>query len=396
MPARREPANAAALLTARVVGALTALVLVAVSAHQLDVFEFGLVVSTMAAGFLANMFVTFGTDTVIVRAVAGRRDDARGVTLTSLSLQLGLAAMLVAAAFVAVLLGANGLIAIQAMALFPMAVVTVSGAVLRGAQHMGGVLVAAALGAVGTLAVLFIAFEATTEPWVPIAALTVGSSITAAVAAYFAIRLLPRAASVPSVGGLVRETAPFAAMVLLAGVGAQGGLLLVEFFSDESSGGYGVAVRLVESARLLPASAMAAFFPAMLSGLHKTDRYRRWLRMLYAYAGVATLALLILSGPINRIVFNEQPGGAALTRILSLGLIVTVARLALSFELIAVDGERSVLTSAIAGTGVMAVAGVVAARHFGAQGVAWSQLAGLSVSTLVLYFRARTAHTIAP
>jgi len=384
MPARREPANAAALLAARIVGALTSLLVVAVSAHRLDVGDFGLVASTMAGGFLANMFVTFGTDTVITRAVAAGRDDARAVVFDSLRLQLGLASALLAVAGVAVLLGARGIILVQATALVPMAVVTVAGAVLRGAQQMGRLLGAVAAGAVGTILVLFAVLEATVEPWVPIVALAVGASITAVVSTIFALRSIRPEAASSQVGRLVRETAPFAAMVVLAGVGTQGGLLLVEFASDETAGGYGVAVRLVESARLVPAAAMGAFFPAMLSGLHGTDRYRRWRRWLFAYAAAATIALLTLAGPINRTVFDDQPDGAALTRILALGLVITVARLALSFELIADGRERVVLIGALVGTLVMTAAALAVAPRYGAQGIAWSQLGGLAVGVAVL------------
>lgn len=399
MSTRRVPVNAAWLLLGRIFAAAVTVVIFALSSHRLTFEEFGLVASTLAAGFLANMLVTFGTDTVVTRAIAADRPEATAVAVASLKLQLVAAAALVAAAGIATALGAPIVVLLQAIALLPMAGVTVAGAVLRGRERMDHLLVATVVGGVVALVCTSVFFSIRTAAWVPVAALGLGSIATAVVGGWLAQPTHPAdAGQTPQqlrLLTLLREAAPFAAMVVLAGVGAQAGVLLVEFVSDELTGGYGVAVRVTEAGRLVPAAAMGAFFPAMLSGLHRTDRYRRWLLWLFVYAATATLALLALAEPINRLVFDDQPGGAPLIRVLALGLLFTVARLALSFELIADGRERVVLFSALVGAGLAIAGGVVAARLAGAQGVAWAQLAGVVASTVVLAMR-RSAPTEPP
>lgn len=386
MSTRPVPVNAVALLVGRVFSAVVALAVASVAAHELSLGDFGLMASVMAGGFLTNTLVTFGTDTVVTRAVAANRPDAGAVGLASLQLQLAAAVGLTAVAATAVALGVDAAVLVQALALLPLAVVTVAGAVLRGRQRMDLLLVSTATGAFCTLGAVLILFTLQQAAWVPIAATAVGSTVTALMAFWFARADLTGGERAPILM-LLRETAPFAAMVILAAVGAQAGLLLVEFFTDETAGGYGIAVRLSEAARLVPAAAMGAFFPAMLSGLHRTDRYRRWLKGLIVYALVATAALLVLAAPINRIVFDTQPGGETLIRILSLGLVLTVVRLTLSFELIADGNEHAVLHSAVLGAAITVIGGALVAGRFGAAGVAWMQLFGLGAAVGLLTVR---------
>ncbi len=396
MSARRVPVNAAALFAGRVFGALVSLVVVSLAAHRLDLDQFGLMASIMAAGFLANSLVTFGTDTVVTRAIAADPDAAAHTTMTALKLQSAAALIFVTAALIAFFVGVDVAVLVQALALVPMAWVTVTGAALRGIQRMDQLFLANVGGGVAALLALVFGFSRYEATWVPIAALAVGSATTATLSFRYAQPALQpvsgaASASTGSIGSLAREAAPFAAMVVLAAVGAQAGLLLVEFAGEETAGGYGVAIRVNEAARMIPAAAMGAFFPAMLSGLHRTDRYRRWLRWLMMYGVAATGVLLVFAEPMNRIVFDNQPDGAPLVRILSLGLIFTVIRLALSFELIAGGYEGTVLGSALVGALVTVFGGLMVVSRFGAQGVAWAQFVGLVFATaLLLIARAKS------
>lgn len=376
-------ANAVALFAGRVVGATVMVGVVSLAAYRLDGAQFGIVASTMAAGFLANTLVTWGTDTVITRAIAAGRADAGAIAGASLGLQLGAVTVLVAAALVAVAAGADIALLVQAIALVPLAVLTVTAAIVRGRQRMGRLLLANAAGAAATALAAIGLFRVDEAAWVPIAATGLGAGVSAVVLLVFTASAIERSRRSIAVA-LVRESGPFAAMVVLAAVGAQVGPIVVELAGDESAGGYGVAVRVNEAARIVPASAMAAFFPAMLSGLHRTERYRRWLRLLVGYAVGATAVLVAFAEPLNRIVFDHEPGAAALIRILAAGLLITVVRLALSFELIAAGRERAVVRSALAGAVITVAGGFAVASWAGTQGVAWAQLAGLVAATALL------------
>ena len=388
--------NAVAVFLARVVAGVATTALIAVAAHRLDDDAFGLVVSTMAAGFLVNAFITFGTDTLITRSIAAEDFDAATTARAALRFQLAAAASVTAIAAIAVGFGAPLAVLIEGASMLPLAVVTVSAAVIRGVQRMHHLLTTTLAGSLLSLAVLLVAFESVVDPTVPLIARAVGNTVVAALLWRIARRRLVQPApqagegAAPSswtnVVAVVRRALPFAGMVVLAAVGTQAGVLLVEFLDDEPTGGYGAALRLFEAARLVPAAVVAAFFPAMVTGLHHTDRYRRWQGLLGLYAVGACVGLVVLAGPINRLVFDEQPSGAALIRVLAVALMVSVARLLLSFEAIAEGRERVVLLSAAVGTAVLVIAGIALVGPFGAVGVAWAQTIGVVAAVAVLLF----------
>lgn len=390
---RRIERNAIALLLARVAASVAMTAVIAISAYRLSIEDFGLVTSTLAAGFLVNTVVTFGTDTLITRSVAANGRAAGAIASASLRLQLALSVLIAGVAGVAVLLGAPLVLLVQALSLLPLAVVTVAGAVLRGRQEMEPLLGAALLAGVVTLGSAVIGFSIGSGPLVPIVSIAAGAVVSAWWLGRRARRHIDPSSQPLAFRQLLRDTAPFAGMVILAAIGAQGGLLLVEFLADEPTGGYGAAIRLAEASRLLPAAVIGAFFPAMMSGLHHTDRYRHWMRLLGLYALVATVALIGAAGVLNRWVFDSQPDGALLIRVLALTLGLTVVRLSLSFEAIADDRERVVLLSAAAGTAILLIGGAIAAGPAGAAGVAWAQVAGVAAAVFVLAVSRRSAST---
>lgn len=388
---RSDPtrSNATAVLVARVLAAVGSIALLTIAAQRLDVGDFGLVASVMAGGALVNTAITFGTDTLITRSVAADADDTVALVRASARLQVGASLAVAVAAAVAVASGAPAVIAIEALALVPLAVVTVASAVVRGSADMRPLVVAASAGSATSLMLLIIGFAVDVEPWVPIGARAVGSVVVAVVVARAAVKRLgtsPRhdgAVAAPPLRALLRRAAPFAGMVVLAAIGTQAGVLLVEFGTDEPAGGYGVGVRLFEAARLVPAAVVAARFPAMV-GQGRSDGDRTWSNLLVGYAVVATVGLIALADVINDVVFDDQPSGGTIIRVLALAIPLTVARLWISFEAIAADRERHVLTSAVAGTAAFAAIGVPLANTSGAVGVAWAQTAGVAVAVVVL------------
>lgn len=390
----RVPSNAVAVFAARVVAAIATTALVAIAAHRLDTGDFGLVVSTMAAGFIVNTVITFGTDTLITRSVAADDADAGELTRASLRLQLLAAIVVAGAGVVGVALGAPAVVAIEALSMVPLAIVTVASAVVRGVERMHHLFAASTAGALISLLVLLVGFSIDVDPVVPIGARAIGNAVAAVVIWRAAARYVDWTGARLAVGSLARRAAPFAAMVVLAALGTQAGVLLVEFLGDEPTGGYGAALRLFEAARMVPAAVVAAFFPAMVGGLHHSPRFPRWRSALAGYTVVATAALLIAAGVIDRWVFDSQPSGPTLIRIVALALPLTVARLLLSFEAIADDRENVVVASAAVGTIVVLVVGAALASSLGAAAVAAAQVAGVGAAVTVLVLaRGRSATT---
>ena len=388
----RVPSNALAVFTARVVAAIALTALVAIAAHQLDTADFGLVVSTMAAGFIVNTVITFGTDTLITRSVAAGDSDAAELTRASLRLQLTAATVVATAGVITFAAGAPAVVAIEALTMLPLAVVTVASAVIRGVERMHHLFTASTAGALVSLVVVLVGFSIEVNPVVPIGARAIGNVVVAVVIWRAAARHFDWRGGRLALAPLARRAAPFAAMVVLAAIGTQAGVLLVEFLGDEPTGGYGAALRLFEAARMVPAAVVAAFFPAMVGGLHRSPRFPRWRSGLVGYTIAATIALLIAAGLIDRWIFDSQPSGPTLSRIVALALPLTVARLLLSFEAIADKRENIVVASAAAGTIVLLAVGAALVSSLGATAVAAAQVAGVAAAVAVLVVaRARSA-----
>ena len=81
---------------------------------------------------------------------------------------------------------------------------------------------------------------------------------------------------------------------------------------------------------------------------------------------------------------------------MALGLFVTVARHAFSFELIAGGQERAVFRSALVGALVTVVGGLLVARPYGATGIAWAQITGLVAATVLLAARRSSVTEASP
>ncbi len=385
--------NTVALIVARVVAAFAATGVLIISAHRLDDGDFGVVTSTLAAGFVANALVTFGTDTVVTRGVArGDGSDAR----VALRFQLAAASSLMVAAALGVIAGWWPVaVLVQAVVLVPLAVVTVSGAVLRGQWRMRPLALAAGAGGAASLSGAAIGYQLASGPLPALIALGAGAVVVAALQAGSVRRSGFPAAVTPSERPhLLRRAGPFATMVVLAALGAQGGLLLVEAFAETPTGGYGAGLRILEAGRLVPASAMAAWSPASPAPSPASPAptpkatpaagYQAWRWGLLGFTTAATVAVVVLAPTVDRVVFDRQPDGVVLMRILALSLPLTTVRLLWSTEAIAADRERLVTLSAVVGTGVLLIGGVLAARWWGAPGVAGAHVGGVAAAVAML------------
>ncbi len=394
--------NAIALAASRVIAVVGALALAAIVSRRLGSDGFGRFGAIAAAGFVANTVITFGTDTVVVRAVADRRSDARSLVGTALTGQLVASALVAVVAGGAFLAGlVPGAVAVQAVGLVPMAIVTVASAVLRGSERMRPLALAAAASAVASLLVALVIVDDATDVGRAVAALVIGQFVAAAVLVARAVATDLPAESDAALGGwwerigsLASQTWVFAAMVVASAVSWQGVLALVATLSARRSdpsldlGGLVASVRLLEAARIVPAAAFGAVLPAAFAGRWPAGRMRRWSGALVAYALAATAVFVFAGEAIVELVFGDvvQPG---LIAILGLALVPIVIRLQLSTELLGVGRERAVLVASVLGAVVSLGAAVVAVGVLDADAdvrrlVAAGQVAGVMVSVGVL------------
>lgn len=359
-------ANTLALLAGRFISAATSFVVAVMAARALDE-DFGAFGAILAAGFIANTVITFGTDTLIVRATSRDPHGAGSdVAKPVLALQLAAGLVVTIAALIAYLAGAiDSGVLIQAAILIPQAVVTVASAVLRGRQQMTRLMVSSTVGGVVGLIASIALLASNTTVWAPILGLGIGHVVTAiliGVQAKLGIRI---PASSHEVKALARVTSAFAIMVAATTIASQVALVVLGAFGVAGAAGFAVATRFTEAARLLPASAYGAAFPAMADRVHRRPAYVDWSRRLLYYAGAVTLVLIAFARPICDAVFGAIDHGPETLRILALGIVPVVLRLRLSFELIA-DGHEAQVAKVSMATAVFILVGSLIAVSAGA------------------------------
>lgn len=388
--------NATAILAARVVTAVGNLVLAVLVADRLGSGGFGSFAALLAGTTLANLVITFGVDLVVVRAVAEEQPEAAGTVRQALILQLlGAGGVFIAAAAMVVLASAAPVLILAAAALFPMGCTTVASAVLRGAKRMTPILAAAALGSLTALAGTWIFL--TDRVLVAVAAVVAGHVVSAVFLVANAAHHVPRLGIGASSGldrtgdttrttlrGLTSESWVFALATVSTAVMLQGALVIFEAIASGDAGGLAAGVRLAETARMVPAAAFAALFPAMFQGVHQSPKYKKLFLAIVLYAVIAIGVIVLLAPWLAESVFGDPPDGAIAVRILAVGLLVTVFRLRFSFELIADHRERTVLIAAVSAT-MLAVAGfVIGSLLDSVVFVAVSQVGAAALNAVVL------------
>lgn len=134
--------NSAWLLLSRVVTQVQLLLLTVLLARTLGKFGFGQYSLIASLVLLANVLTTFGSDTIIIRSVAGaRRADIPEVS-AALHLQLALSTLAIAAiwvwtgAFTGQSAGVISALRLYSLSLWPLAFFSVFSAVLRGFERM--------------------------------------------------------------------------------------------------------------------------------------------------------------------------------------------------------------------------------------------------------------------
>ncbi|MEM7342568.1 MAG: hypothetical protein AAF467_28280, partial [Actinomycetota bacterium] len=283
--------------------------------------------------------------------------------------------------------GAPWELLIPAVSLWPQAVQSVAAAILRGRQNMGRLVVAGIGGAVVAVAVVIVADQL--DRLTVASALTataLGALVSAAGAAAASGGLVPEGwrADGVGVGALTGETAVFAAMVVATALATQGPLIAVDAAGLAGAAGFGVALRLLDAARWLPASAHGALFPALAAGGAADRRYRRSVRLVDVAVLAVTVLLIVAAAPLAERLFGDPALGTTLIRILALALPLMAVRLRMSSELIAAGAERAVLVSALVGLVVAALGTFGGLHHANTLIVAWAQVAGVAANAAVL------------
>jgi len=380
--------NALALAGSRFISATGAITASVIAARSLGPSGFGSFVAIIALAFVANIVVTFGTDTLVVREVAV--DPATEEIGESIGLQLAIALPLILATAVAVTLGASGALMIAAAGLLPGIWSTTSLAILRGRERMELAAVANIVGA--AVAVGGAAIAAANEAEVAgfIATSVCGLTSTAMVAVALTRRLVSTSWR-PSLSTWTwRRAAPFASMVAATAVASSSGVLALEVFgAEDATGHFGAANRISEGMRLLPAAFFGAAFPAMTRSVHLTETYSRTIVRITVATAVLITIVALVAEPMVDTMYGDFDGSVRPLRLLSIGLLPLLFRLKWSFELIAHGDEKAAANASIVAAGVTVVLATTAALVGGPTLVATASVVGIGVHASVLGLKRR-------
>lgn len=395
------------LLTGRVLGQLLLFLFTLIVARALGDVGLGQFAFISAIVFIGNVLSTFGVDTLLLRDTARYAKTAteRGFSATltaALLIQLAIALLFVLGLLLLLPLFANHTAAtrqallILSLSLFPLAAVTLAGAVLRGRERMDLLLLVTLTTAVAQTGGAFLLLRSGGTLVELAAWLVIVQLLTAVVAHWLARRALPDLHFGPPDTATLRRTllagAPLAALMVLAVTYQRLGVLALGRFADDATTGwFSAAARLVEAAKLLPYALYGALFPAMArAAFAPSPRYRQAFAALLLYACATAVGLTLLATPLTALLFGTDflPAAPAL-RVLAWSLPPFAVSLRLSFELVARGRERAALAATAVTFVITALLVTTLTSAYGLTGACTAVVLGECAHALAMFAAAR-------
>ena len=349
-------------------------------ARRLGSAGFGEYAFIASAVFIGNMLTTFGTDMLLIREIAARRDFSQ--LIPSLFLQLSLSAVLMIFVWMLPSLPSQSpagwlALKIYSLALIPFAFFTIFSSVLRGLQrmdHYAGLNLSTAL---IQFAATFV-FIQTGSSVVTLAWLLLAVQIAAAALAgwlckdQFSNFRRPARLSLRQ----FRSVLPLAALGILGILYQRVGILLVTFWLGASAAGwFSAAQRIVEFAKTAHLAVFTVLFPAMANSKGEWKDFRLvWLILLSA-ALTAALAISLLASPLTLVLFGvEYAASVPLLRLLAWMLVPFTINTYLTLAFVAAKREKPVLIALTTGLLALILFNVLWTPRFGILGAGWAML----------------------
>lgn len=178
---------------------------------------------------------------------------------------------------------------------------------------------------------------------------------------------------------MIRAGAPFVFMSLLSLLQGRMETMLLGFLATlPATGAYQLSLRLLIASGFIPQSVNMAVFPHIAKdGLNAVNRARltHGLILLAALGAASAAVLFFLSDPVARILFGPMAVEVApVLRAIAPALLVRFLASGIASAVIAMEGERSVFRSLLAGTIVGLTADCLLIPHYGASGAALGML----------------------
>ncbi len=410
--------NALVKLTSELIGRLALFALVLLAARRLGEAGFGLYNYALALGFVLAQLTDLGMQLVLTREIAaGTRGD--GLVSAALRLKVALSAVVTAALWLMVAGQPVARGAVFLLSLLPLlqSFPEFVGYVFRGRQNLtveAWLLAGArlALAGAGVVALWF---------WPTLLALAVSQAVVGLLFALIglvwlrrggwlarlgealAVHRLPQQRT--ELGYLLRQSLPLGVAIFLSIAYVRLAVLLLQYRLGETAvAHFSAAARLTEPAQLIPASIMAAVFPAFALALrHDAAGARRLgaratLLLLAVGVGVAVGGWLLGPWLVPWLYGPAYGASSRVFQVLALSLVPAFVNYTLTHYLIA-RGQQALMG---AFTGAMlalhATLSWLLIPHFGPVGPALSIVLAELLLTALCFFALRPGHptTTAP
>ena len=349
--------------------------------------------------YLGNLATTFGTDMLIMREVAAKRDPT--VLPASLIVQLALALPFILLVFLLAPLIPNQTpdviraLYLYSLALLPLAAYSVFSAALRGLERM----------AAFTWLNLFNGFFLAAAAWFFVQP---GFSIEALAGLLLAVQLLSALAAMllfashgrglwswqiswKTLAALLVAAAPIAALGLLGALYQRMGIYLLATLQGAAETGlFSAALRVVEAAKLGHFALLGAVFPLMAQAqaaphpkLQKL--FAKTLKLLLLLAGALAVLLFLFSPALIPILFGaEFSASVPLLNILAWLLIPVTLTHYFSLMLLSAKKEKIIMLSLVVSLAALLTFVLLGLPALGPAAVAWGLLLAESLQAAIL------------
>lgn len=375
------------LLFARISTLGLAVLFVALVARRLGTAGFGQFTFIAAVVLIGNVFTSFGTDTLIIRETA-KAGYITSLAARAFTLQIVLSGVWCFAIFI---FGKNNPLLIYSLSLFPLALFSITSALLRAFERMdlfwglsiinGFIQIVCAVLSpdLSTLCIF----------------LLMGNIVTALLALAICFVSLPGFNLFPFLDfrPLVRVALPFATLATLGILSQRLGVLSVSILAgDVAAGLFSSAARIVEGMKLGHYAVLGALLPALSRNTldSKHDNRAAFLGLL----GISVLiagATIFLANPILNFIFGDKYTSAvSLLIVLIWTLLPYTISAFISVDLVVRGLEYTLVKATIISLVIYASLYFLLINSNGLLGAAWAALLGECLQAVILilfYFR---------
>lgn len=372
--------NSLWLLLARLTAQGLAILFIAILARRLGVNSFGQFAFIAAVILIGNTFTNFGTDTYIIRELAGA-GKVTGLPASALGLQLLLSTIWFIVTF---FLRPDPPLILYSLALFPLTIFSIATATLRAFERMDLVWILSLTNGIVQLIAALLAFDL----WTLCLFILIGQCFIAVLSYWICFVSLPGFSLLPlhDPRPLFRLTLPFAVLTVLLVISQRLGVLSVStLLGDAATGIFSSASRVVDGLKLGHYAVLGALLPVISRGtIESKVSFRNGFILLMILSFLAAIGLSVIPRIVIFILFGNNFSLASdLLSLLGWSLIPYTISSFISYDLIARKQETTLVRATAVSLGVFIFLYLWLVLSYNLQGAIYAALIGETIQAVI-------------